>query len=171
MLLAELATGTRYLGSGVVLQGMEGRGNAGLPRGARAVAAPVSEAGDDGQKSPGHASGIEDTYDWLGCPTPLQTYQRLLRMYENEFKELTLQLCQMRERIYTLVEMNDQLAAEKTKADADFVNATGNLAQMQDERSQLLRQVNSMLLVSDQLDYLQRQNQRLLMEERDRESR
>jgi ATP-dependent protease HslVU (ClpYQ) peptidase subunit len=92
-------------------------------------------------------------------------------MYENEFEELTLQLRQMRERIFTLVEMNDQLAAEKTKAAADLQKAADNVARLQDERSELLRKVNSMLLVSDQRDHLHRENQRLLMEKRDRESR
>jgi uncharacterized membrane protein len=114
---------------------------------------------------------IEDTDDWLGCPTPLETCQHQLRMYENEFEELTLQLRQMRERIFTLVQMNDQLAAEKNKAAADLQKAADNVARLQDERSELLRKVNSMLLVSDQRDHLHQENQRLLMEKRERESR
>ena len=34
---------------------------------------------------------IEDTDDWLGSPTPLETCRHSLRMYENEVQELTLQ--------------------------------------------------------------------------------
>jgi hypothetical protein len=48
---------------------------------------------------------IEDTGDWLGCPTPLETCQHELRMYENEFKELTLQQRQQRERIQTWLDL------------------------------------------------------------------
>jgi hypothetical protein len=49
---------------------------------------------------------IEDTDDWLGSPTPLETCRHSLRIYENEVQELTLQLRQSREKIYTLVEMH-----------------------------------------------------------------
>jgi len=37
---------------------------------------------------------IEDTDDWLGSPTPLETCRHSLRIYENEVQELTLQLRQ-----------------------------------------------------------------------------
>lgn len=77
----------------------------------------------------------------------------------------------MRERIFTLVEMNDQLAAEKAKAAAALKKAVDNVAHLQDERSELLRKVNSMLLVSKQRDHLDQENLRLLMEKRERESR
>lgn len=33
---------------------------------------------------------IENTDDWLGCPTPLETCRHQLKIYENEFEELTL---------------------------------------------------------------------------------
>jgi hypothetical protein len=36
--------------------------------------------------------GIEDTDDWLGSPTPLETCRHQLALYENEFEELNLQL-------------------------------------------------------------------------------
>ncbi|RON15721.1 hypothetical protein [Pseudomonas frederiksbergensis] len=42
---------------------------------------------------------IEDTYDWLDSPTPLETCQHQLLMSENEIQELTTQLRQERERI------------------------------------------------------------------------
>ena len=55
---------------------------------------------------------IEDTDDWLGCPTPLETCRHQLRMYENEIQELTLQLRQERERVFKLVEMHGDTTNE-----------------------------------------------------------
>ncbi|WP_426618258.1 hypothetical protein ACP3TY_19615 [Pseudomonas rustica] len=59
---------------------------------------------------------IEDTDDWLGCPTPLETCQHQLRMYESEFEELTLQLRQERERIFKLVEMHAEAVRDRDLA-------------------------------------------------------
>jgi chromosome segregation ATPase len=55
---------------------------------------------------------IEETDDWLGCPTPLETCRHQLAIYENEFEELNLQLRQARERIFKLVEMHAGASAE-----------------------------------------------------------
>ena len=57
-------------------------------------------------------SDIENTDDWLGCPTPLETCRHQLALYENEFEELNLQLQQSRERIFKLVEMHAAASAE-----------------------------------------------------------
>jgi chromosome segregation ATPase len=57
-------------------------------------------------------SYIENTDHWLGCPTPLETCQHQLQIYEKEFEELNLQLRQARERIFKLVEMNAEAAKE-----------------------------------------------------------
>lgn len=56
---------------------------------------------------------IEDTSGWLGCPTPLETCRHQLRMYENEFAELNLQLREARGKIFTLVEMHAEVANER----------------------------------------------------------
>jgi chromosome segregation ATPase len=56
---------------------------------------------------------IEDTDDWLGSPTPLETCRHSLHIYENEIQELTLQLRQAREKIYKLVEMHAGVAQER----------------------------------------------------------
>jgi hypothetical protein len=40
---------------------------------------------------------IEDTSDWLGCPTEPEACRHYLRMLENEVQELTLQLRQARD--------------------------------------------------------------------------
>jgi hypothetical protein len=46
---------------------------------------------------------IEDTSDWLGCPTELETIKHYARMLENEVQELNLQLRNVRENIFGLV--------------------------------------------------------------------
>ena len=116
------------------------------------------------------SSDIENTDDWLGCPTPLETCRHQLALYENEFEELNLQLRQARERIFKLVEMNDQLSAGKARLEAKFEKSTAEVARLQSERGELLGQVNSLLRVSDQRDHLFLENQRLLREARERQS-
>ncbi|KAE9642331.1 hypothetical protein EJA70_18975 [Pseudomonas sp. PB103] len=59
---------------------------------------------------------IEDTDDWLGCPTPLETCRHQLSMCENEIQELTTQLRQERERIFKLVEMHSEAVLQRDEA-------------------------------------------------------
>lgn len=56
---------------------------------------------------------IEDTSDWLGCPTELETCRHYLRMLENEVQELTLQLRKAREDIFGLVQMHTDVSNER----------------------------------------------------------
>ncbi len=63
---------------------------------------------------------IEDTLDWLGCPTPLETCRHQLRIYENEVEELTLQMRQTREKIFKLVEMHAETVLQRDEAKATF---------------------------------------------------
>ena len=55
---------------------------------------------------------IEDTDDWLGNPTPLETCRHQLRMYENEFEALTLKLDRALANVQGLVKDNDALRQE-----------------------------------------------------------
>lgn len=48
---------------------------------------------------------IEDTADWLGIPTPLETCKQQILLLENEVAELNLQLRASRENIFKLVNM------------------------------------------------------------------
>jgi regulator of replication initiation timing len=71
---------------------------------------------------------IEDTDDWLGTPTPLETCRHQLRMYENEFEELTMKLERALENVHGLVKDNDALRRETDSlraklADAESVSA------------------------------------------------
>ncbi|MFH0021774.1 hypothetical protein ACFZAC_09230 [Pseudomonas fluorescens] len=56
---------------------------------------------------------IEDTDDWLGNPTPLETCRHQLRMYENEFEALTLKLDRALANVQGLVKDNDSLRHER----------------------------------------------------------
>ncbi|MDI3356971.1 hypothetical protein MO767_21850 [Pseudomonas sp. UYIF39] len=73
---------------------------------------------------------IEDTSDWLGCPTELETCRHQLRMYENEFEELNLQLRQAREKIFTLVEMHAEAMNHRDEAVANLRERSGEAAKL-----------------------------------------
>ncbi|MDP9653337.1 UNVERIFIED_ORG: outer membrane protein TolC [Pseudomonas putida] len=111
---------------------------------------------------------IEDTSDWLGYPTPLETCRHQLRIYENEVEELTLQLRQAREKIFNLVEMHTEVAGERDTLRAQLAAAKAESSRLQVENSELSGKVRSLLLVSDQRDHLFRENQKLLIEKRER---
>ncbi|WP_241668533.1 hypothetical protein [Pseudomonas sp. Sample_22] len=66
---------------------------------------------------------IEDTSDWLGCPTELETCRHFLRMYENEVQELTLQLRKSRRDIFNLVQMHAEVSEERDRLRAELNRA------------------------------------------------
>ena len=100
---------------------------------------------------------IEDTDDWLGNPTPLETCRHQLRMYENEFEALTLKLQRALENIQGLIQDNDALIQERNSLKAKLQYAEGDL----------LREKRSFADVEHQRDHLFQENQRLLSERRD----
>ncbi|NUU37624.1 hypothetical protein HNQ83_21480 [Pseudomonas sp. C2B4] len=71
---------------------------------------------------------FEDTSDWLGCPTPLETRRHQLRMLENEIEELTLQLRQARQNIFKLVEMHPEAIQQQDEAMANMRTKSGEAA-------------------------------------------
>lgn len=105
-------------------------------------------------------SNIENTDDWLGCPTPLETCRHQLRMYENEFEALTLNLERAMANVEGLVRDNDALTQERNSFRAKLQYAEGDL----------LSERRRFADVSHQRDYLFQENQRLLRDARDRES-
>lgn len=106
---------------------------------------------------------IEDTSDWLGCPTELETCRYFLRMTENEVQELALQLRKAREDIFGLVQMHADVSKERDQLRA-------KLNSLSKEHSELSSKVYSLQRIADQRDYLFRENQRLLMEKQERQS-
>ncbi|MDI1328923.1 MULTISPECIES: hypothetical protein [Pseudomonas] len=71
---------------------------------------------------------IEDTSDWLGCPTELETCRYFLRITENEVQELTLQLRKAREDIFGLVQMHSDVTNECAALRAELAKAKADLA-------------------------------------------
>lgn len=70
---------------------------------------------------------IEDTDDWLGNPTPLETCRHQLRMYENEFEALNLRLERALANIEGLVRDNDSLRQEMDSLRTKLQHAEGAL--------------------------------------------
>jgi chromosome segregation ATPase len=91
----------------------------------------------------------EDTSDWLGCPTPLETCQHQLRMYENEFEELTLQLRQARERIFKLVEMHAEAANERDTLRSQLAAAKAETAVARRLATEIETRSNWQLMAKD----------------------
>jgi hypothetical protein len=71
---------------------------------------------------------IEDTSDWLGCPTELETCRQFLRMAENEIQELTLQMRKAREDIFGLIQMHAEAIAQRDEAMANLRARSGEAA-------------------------------------------
>lgn len=71
---------------------------------------------------------IEDTSNWLGCPTELETCRHYLRMLENEVQELTLQLRKAREDIFGLVQMHAEASRELDDARKKLRERSGELS-------------------------------------------
>ena len=71
---------------------------------------------------------IEDTSDWLGCPTELETCRQFLRMAENEIQELNLQLRKAREDIFGLIQMHADAIAQRDEAMANLRTRSGESA-------------------------------------------
>ncbi|AWY39405.1 hypothetical protein DKY63_05590 [Pseudomonas putida] len=76
---------------------------------------------------------IEDTSDWFGSPTPLETCRHQLRMYENEFDELNLLLREAREKIFKLVEMHTEAIQQRDEAMANLRSRSGEAANLRKE--------------------------------------
>ncbi|WP_053183704.1 hypothetical protein [Pseudomonas thivervalensis] len=66
---------------------------------------------------------IEDTSDWLGCPTPLEMYRHSCHMLENEVQELTTLLRKARQDIFGLVEMYAAESKECARLRAELEKA------------------------------------------------
>lgn len=95
---------------------------------------------------------IEDTSDWLGSPTELQTLKHYAGMLEEDLQGVRDQLRSAKETISGLVEMNDQLSIELKKARAWMAN-------LETETSAQLAEIRSLSRVHDQNESLRRKLQ------------
>ncbi|MDP9709276.1 UNVERIFIED_ORG: uncharacterized coiled-coil DUF342 family protein [Pseudomonas fluorescens] len=88
-------------------------------------------------------SDIENTDDWLGGPTPLETCRQQLRMYENEFEELNRQLREERERIFKLVEMHAEAVRQRDESMATLREKAAETAKIRRQMYDLRSSVNA----------------------------
>ncbi|WP_426159306.1 hypothetical protein [Pseudomonas sp. TSRC2-2] len=92
---------------------------------------------------------IEDTDDWLGNPTPLETCRHQLRMYENEFEALTLKLERALENIQGLVRDNDALTLERNSLRAELTAAKTEAAEAGRRANDITIKTNWELMAKD----------------------
>jgi regulator of replication initiation timing len=95
---------------------------------------------------------IEDTSEWLGSPTRLETIKHYASMLEEDVQDLKRQLQAAKENISTLVEMNDQLSIELQKKLAWMAN-------LEAETMQQLFQIRSLTLILAQKERIIRELQ------------
>ena len=93
---------------------------------------------------------IEDTSEWLGTPTRLETVKHYASMLEEDIQDLKRQLQAAKENIASLVAMNDQLSAELQKNRAWMAN-------LEAETTEQLAEIQSLSMVRDQNDRLRRE--------------
>jgi regulator of replication initiation timing len=95
---------------------------------------------------------IEDTSEWLGSPTRLETVKHYASMLEEDVQDLKRQLQAAKENISRLVEMNDQLSAELKKKRTWMAN-------LEAETTNQLAQIRRLTLVLDQKERIIRELQ------------
>jgi regulator of replication initiation timing len=93
---------------------------------------------------------IEDTSDWLGNPTRLETVKHYASMLEEDIQDLKRQLQGSKENISSLVNMNDQLSVELKKARTWMAN-------LEAETTEQLSEIRSLSMVRDQNEMLRKE--------------
>ena len=93
---------------------------------------------------------IEDTSEWLGTPTRLETVKHYASMLEEDIQDLKRQLQAAKDNVASLVAMNDQLSAELQKNRAWMAN-------LEAETTEQLAEIQSLSMVRDQNDRLRRE--------------
>lgn len=96
---------------------------------------------------------IEDTSEWLGSPTRLETVKHYASILEEDVQDLKRRLQAAKENISTLVEMNDQLSTELQKKRTWKANleagSTDQLAQIRsltsvlDQKERIIRELQA----------------------------
>ena len=73
---------------------------------------------------------IEDTSDWEGCPTRLETVKHYASMLEEDIQALRLELRAAKENISGLIKMNNQLSSDLTRARTWLANREAETVQL-----------------------------------------
>ncbi|WP_347900976.1 hypothetical protein [Pseudomonas purpurea] len=84
------------------------------------------------------ALDIEDTSDWLGSPTELETCAHYAHMLENEIQELTVQLRTAIENIFGLVKMHVDVSKGREHFMGSLRETSGQLALLKRKMSDLV---------------------------------
>lgn len=102
---------------------------------------------------------IEDTSDWLGSPTRLETIKHYASMLEEDIQALRRELRAARENIAGLIQMNDQLSA-------DLERKRIWMANLEAETTDQLSEIQSMRRILDQKEMIIRDLQALKLNHR-----
>ncbi|ULT73053.1 hypothetical protein [Pseudomonas sp. BC42] len=85
----------------------------------------------------------DDTADWLGIPSPLETARQHALLLENEVAELNLQLRAARENIFKLVNIQAQTVKDRDEALARLREKAGEASDLRRKVSDLELSVRS----------------------------
>ena len=88
---------------------------------------------------------IEDTSDWIGSPTRLETVEHYASMLEEDIQVLKRELRAAKENITGLIEVNDQLSADLTKARTWLANR-------ETDTTVQLGEIQRLTFINDQLE-------------------
>ncbi len=102
---------------------------------------------------------IEDTSDWLGSPTRLETIKHYASMLEEDIQALRRELRAAKENITGLIQMNDQLSA-------DLERKRIWMANLEAETTDQLSEIQSLKRVLDQKEMIIRDLQALKLNHR-----
>lgn len=102
---------------------------------------------------------IEDTSDWLGSPTRLETVKHYTSMLEEDIQALKRELRAAKENITGLIQMNDQLSA-------DLERKRIWMANLEAETTDQLSEIQSLTRVLDQKEMIIRDLQALKLNHR-----
>lgn len=94
---------------------------------------------------------IEDTSDWLGCPTELETVTHYNRILENEVQELALQLRKAREDIFGLVQMHADASKERDHLRAELSRTEAKLSDAKRDKTSIEIKSNWQLAAKDRV--------------------
>jgi len=94
---------------------------------------------------------IEDTSDWLGSPTELETCRHFLRQYENEVLELTLQARKAREDVFGLVQMHAEVSKERDLLRAELNRVQTEASEAHKRAAQIETKSNWELFFKDRV--------------------
>ncbi len=102
---------------------------------------------------------IEDTSDWLGSPTRLETVKHYASMLEEDIQALKRELRGAKENITGLIQMNDQLSANLERKRIWMAN-------LEAETTDQLSEIQSLTRVLDQKEMIIRDLQALKLNHR-----